>query len=173
MWRAPCRPRENDISQSYNDGLVDLYRQTDGAQPGRSPRPVLSKVGTLAFAEQRLGLQRYYAGKQNQVQIERVIRVPRGFPVTSQMAAVIRGAKMQYRIDLVQSVPDNDLTGGNGHAETCMTGATDLYTKVELDPWGAALGKSFDRFGISWDLVLVEYEEETGFWHWSWDWEVV
>lgn len=106
MWKAPYRPRENDISQSYNDGLVDLYRQTDGAQPGRSPRPVLSKVGTLAFAEQRLGLQRYYAGKQNQVQVERVIRVPRGFPITSQMAAVIRGAKMQYRIDLVQSVPD-------------------------------------------------------------------
>lgn len=106
MWRAPYRPRENDISQSYNDGLVDLYRQTDGAQSGRAPRPVLSKVGTLTFAEQRLGLQRYYAGKQNQVQIERVIRVPRGFAVTSQMAAVIRGAATQYRVDLVQSVPD-------------------------------------------------------------------
>lgn len=106
MWRAPYRPRENDISQSYNDGLVDLYRQTDGAQSGRAPRPVLSKAGTLAFAEQRLGLQRYYAGKQNQVQVERVIRVPRGFPVTSQMAAVFRGTTTQYRVDLVQSVPD-------------------------------------------------------------------
>lgn len=106
MWRAPCRPRENDISQSYNDGLVDLYRQTDGAQPGRSPRPVLSKVGTLAFAEQRLGLQRYYAGKQNQAQIEKVLRVQRGIPVTSQMVAVLRGTTTQYRVDLVQSVPD-------------------------------------------------------------------
>lgn len=106
MWRAPYRPRENDISQSYNDGLADIYRQTDGAQPGHSPRPVLSKVGTLAFAEQRLGLQRYYSGKQNQVQVERVIRVPRGVAVTSQMVAVLRGTKTQYRIDLVQSVPD-------------------------------------------------------------------
>lgn len=88
--------------------------------------------------------------------------------------AVSHGFRLQSeRYFVWQEDGNNDLTGGNGHAETCMTGATDLYTKVELDPWGAALGKSFDRFGISWDLVLVEYEEETGFWHWSWDWEVV
>ena len=88
--------------------------------------------------------------------------------------AVSHGFRLQSeRYFVWQEDGNNDLTGGNGHAGTCMTGATDLYTKVELDPWGAALGKSFDRFGISWDLVLVEYEEETGFWHWSWDWEVV
>lgn len=106
MWQAPYRPRESEISLSYNDGLVDIYRQTDGAQPGHAPRPVLSKVGTLACSERRLGLQRYYTGKQNQVQVERVIRVPRGIAVTSQMVAVLRGSKTQYRIDLVQSVPD-------------------------------------------------------------------
>ena len=54
-----------------------------------------------------------------------------------------------------------------------MTGVTDLYTKVEFDPWGDALGESFRSIGISWSLVLVEYEEDTGFYHWSWDWEVV
>lgn len=115
MWRAPYRPRENDISQSYNDGLVDIYSQTDGAQPGYAPKPALTLVGTLAFAELRLGLQRYYSGRQNQVQIEKVIRVQRGFPVTSQMVAVIRGSGTQYRIDMVQTAegvypPSWDLT---------------------------------------------------------------
>lgn len=67
----------------------------------------------------------------------------------------------------------NGLVGSNVHAETAVTGSTDLYTKMEFDPWGDALGASFDNFGISWSLVMVEFEEETGFWHWSWDWEVV
>lgn len=67
----------------------------------------------------------------------------------------------------------NDLAAGNGHGERAMTGVTDLYTKVEFDPWGDALGESLSGFGISWSLVLVEYEENTGFYHWSWDWEVV
>lgn len=88
--------------------------------------------------------------------------------------AVSHGFRLQSeRYFVWQEDGNNDLIGGNGHAEACVTGVTDLYTKTEFDPWGAALEKSFDRFGISWDLVLVEYEDETGFWHWSWDWEVV
>lgn len=66
----------------------------------------------------------------------------------------------------------NDLTGDGAHAEKAVTGTSDLYTKMEFDPWGDALGESFDRAGIAWSLVEVEYEEETGFYHWSWDWEV-
>lgn len=66
----------------------------------------------------------------------------------------------------------NDLPADGQHAETAVTGATDLYTKQEFDPWGDALGESLSSYGIAWSLVMVEYEEETGFYHWSWDWEV-
>ncbi len=118
MWKAPFRPREESISQSYNDGLVDIYEITsDEARPGYQPRPGLTPKGTLAFAELRVGLQRYYEGRQNQLQIEKVLRVPRGFAVTSQDVAIIRGSKpqLQYRIDFVQTVdevypPSMDLT---------------------------------------------------------------
>lgn len=106
MWQAPYRPRESEISQSYNDGLVDIYKQDDTAKPGYSPKTQLQKVGTLAFDEQRVGIQRYYSGKQNQIQIEKVLRVPRGFLVTNQMVARIRGQKLQYYIEQVQKVPD-------------------------------------------------------------------
>ena len=42
-----------------------------------------------------------------------------------------------------------------------------------FDPWADRLGDAFDAAGISWGLIGVEYEEESGFYHWSWDWEVV
>ena len=49
--------------------------------------------------------QRYYEGRQNQAQIERVLRVPRVPGVSSQDVAVTEDGK-QYRIDLVQTTID-------------------------------------------------------------------
>lgn len=66
----------------------------------------------------------------------------------------------------------NDLLAGNVHAESAVTGVTDLFTKVEFDPWADTLGKSFSSYGISWTLRDIQYEEDTGFYHYTWDWEV-
>ena len=66
----------------------------------------------------------------------------------------------------------NDLEADGAHVEKAVTGVTDLYTKTEFDPWGDELGESLSSYGIAWALVLIEYEEETRFYHWSWDWEV-
>lgn len=66
----------------------------------------------------------------------------------------------------------NDLVADGRHVEKAMTGTTDLFSKMEFDPWADALGESFDAAGISWELVSVDYEEETGLFHWSWDWQV-
>lgn len=104
MWKAPYRPRQSEISQSYNDGVVTIYGETDTAKPGYQPKPELKMKGVLHFCELRLGLQRFYAGKQNQINIERVLRVPRGFVINSQDVAIITGCPQQYRIDLVQTV---------------------------------------------------------------------
>lgn len=111
--RTPERPG-NEISQSYNDGLVTIYRMTDGAKPGYRPQPVPVKVAVLHYAEMRLGLTRYYAARQNNVQVERVLRVPRGAPIAVQDVAVTEDGR-EYGIDLIQSVegvwpPSFDLT---------------------------------------------------------------
>lgn len=66
----------------------------------------------------------------------------------------------------------NDLVGDGRHVERTVTGSTDLYSKIEFDPWADALGESLSDYGISWSLVSVDYEDETGFFHWSWDWGV-
>lgn len=103
-WKAPYRPR-GEISQSYNDGVVTVYAVTDSGPPGGLPVEKPVKKAVLRYEERRLGLQRYYAGKQNQVEVERVLRTQRRRDVSSQDLAVTEDG-VQYRIDLVQSAAD-------------------------------------------------------------------
>ena len=105
-WKAPYRPgTENGVTQNFCDGVVKIYSVTDGAQPGYQPQPVLALKCTLRYEEQRLGIQRYYTGRQNQIQIERVLRVPRVPNVTNQNVAITQDGK-KYRIDWVQPLTD-------------------------------------------------------------------
>ena len=106
MWQKPYRPKSNaPITQPFDDGMVTVYTVTDAAAPGMRPVEKLTKKAKLRYQEQRLGLQRYYAGRQNQVQIERVIRVPRAPGISSQDVAITEDGR-QYRIDLVQATLD-------------------------------------------------------------------
>ena len=66
----------------------------------------------------------------------------------------------------------DDLEASNIHAEKAVTGYTDLYTKIEFDPWKDQIEESFDKHGIFWSLNSVQYEEETGFTHYEWYWSV-
>lgn len=111
-WTAPYRPA-NEVTQDYNDGIVTIYAAADSAQPGYQPKPTLTKKYTLRYDEQRVGIQRYYEAMQNQVQVERVLRVPRAKITNQDIAETEDGVK--YRIDLVQTVdlvypPSLDLT---------------------------------------------------------------
>ena len=106
--KAPYRPRTDSKrpAEVYNDGVVQIYAVTDGAQAGLLPRPVLSLRETLHYQERRLGVQRNYQAAQNQIQVERVIRVQRPLaPITNQHVAITEDGR-QYRIDLVQEVLD-------------------------------------------------------------------
>lgn len=112
-WKAPYRP-SNEVTESYNDGVVTVYAVTDSAQPGYQPVEQLTEKIKLRYEEQRLGIQRYYNAMQNQIQVERVIRVPRAEQITSQDVAETEDGR-RYRIDLVQTVdgvwpPSQDLT---------------------------------------------------------------
>lgn len=114
MRQLPFRPG-NEISQSYNSGILTVYRVTDGARPGFAPAPVLTPPGIrLRYEELKLGLTRYYEARQNQVMIEMVVRVPKGPDISTQDVAVTQDGR-QYRIDLVQLAdgvwpPSLDLT---------------------------------------------------------------
>lgn len=66
----------------------------------------------------------------------------------------------------------DDLILNNRHCERKMIGTTDLFTKIEFDPWAEEIEKSFDDFGIGWELNSIQYEPETGFTHYEWRWRV-
>lgn len=104
MWKKPYRPAA-EITQPYNDGIVTIYEVKNVAAPGYKPVEMLVGKAKLRYEERRTGLQRYYSAMQNQVQIERVLRVPRAGAVSSQDVAVTEEGN-QYRIDLVQAVQD-------------------------------------------------------------------
>lgn len=104
MWKTPERPR-GQISRSFPDGVVKIYATENAAKPGYAPEIVKTLKAALPYEERRLGIQRYYSGAQNQTRIQRVLRVPRGMPVSNQdMAETEDGAL--YRIDLVQAVTE-------------------------------------------------------------------
>lgn len=106
--RTPFRPRKRDeITQTFNDGMVTIYTVTDGAASGYMPEPTLTELVKLPYQERKLGIKRYYSAKQNMIHAERVIRVPRSAAYTinnQQIAKTEDGNK--HRIDLVQIVPD-------------------------------------------------------------------
>lgn len=105
MWKKPYRPNA-DVTQSYNDGILTVYSVADEAQPGYKPVEKLTFKVKVPYEERSLGINRFYSAKQNQSNVERVIRIPKSnVAVTNQDVAITEdGAK--YRIDLVQKVSD-------------------------------------------------------------------
>ena len=113
MWRAPTRPN-HEITESYNDGIVNIYSVQDGAAPGYRPVPVLVLVKRMRYQERYLGINRLYSGRQNQVDIQRIVRVQKVPSVSNQNVAITEDGQ-QSRIDSVQDVigaypPSLDLT---------------------------------------------------------------
>lgn len=104
QWRAPHRP-DNEITQELNSGVVKIYSVDDSAQPGYQPKPTLTLKLTLRYEEQRLGINRLYLSRQNQAEIEKVIRVPRQDSISNQDVAILESGS-QYSIDYTQTVQD-------------------------------------------------------------------
>lgn len=101
MWKAPNRPK-HQISQSYNDGIVNIFRAADRAQPGYQPVAELTPKISLRYEERRVGIQRDYLARQNMIRIERVIRVQNTGNINNQDVAITEDGR-RYRIDLVQT----------------------------------------------------------------------
>ena len=66
-----------------------------------------------------------------------------------------------------------DLEADNSRVCKAITGYTELFTKVEFDPWVDELSASLTDYGVFWAITYMNYEEETGFYHIEWTWEVI
>ena len=88
--------------------------------------------------------------------------------------AVSHGQRLKSsRYFVWQEDGTNDLAADDRHVEGAVTGTTDLFTKLEFDPWAEALSRSLSEHGVAWALNSVQFEEDTRFWHYEWAWEVV
>lgn len=68
----------------------------------------------------------------------------------------------------------NDFLANGRHAEQVVTGTTDLFTKIEFDPWKDAFEKALNEApDIAWHLNSVQHEDDTGFYHYEWTWQVM
>ena len=65
------------------------------------------------------------------------------------------------------------LHADNHKHEQKITGYVHLYTKTEFDPLADDIQDILDAEGLSWVLMTVDFESETGFIHYRWMWEVV
>lgn len=97
--RKPFRP-SNEITQQYSDGTVTIYAMTDGAKAGYQPVKTATEKFNLRYADRQLGLTRIYQARQNQVEILKVIRVPKVDISTQDIAQTHDG--IRYSIDTVQ-----------------------------------------------------------------------
>lgn len=104
MWKAPSRPN-NIITQPLNDGTVQICDVVDISEPGYRPVQKLHPKVALRYENQRVGINRFYSGMQNQIQVDKVIRVQKALVITIQDVAVTEDGT-EYRIRQVQDVLD-------------------------------------------------------------------
>lgn len=95
-------------TQTFNDGIVNIYSVINIAPSGGLHKDVLvqpPKAEALRYEERIVGIGRFWAAKQDNVQIDRLIRVPRLDSISSQDVAIPIDGK-QYKIKQIQYPPD-------------------------------------------------------------------
>lgn len=93
-------------TQTFNDGVVNIYSIGNISEPGNMPKEGLTlKVGPLRYEERTVGMGRFWTAMQAQVRVEQILRVPRLDLISSQDIAVPNDGK-QYEIMQIQYPKD-------------------------------------------------------------------
>ena len=89
--------------------------------------------------------------------------------------AVSHGGRLKSdRYFVWQEEGNDDFLADNRHCEKAVSGTTDLFTRLEFDPWREQLEKQLDQApGITWSLNSIQFEHDTSFWHYEWIWSVI
>jgi hypothetical protein len=65
-------------TQTYNDGVLSVYKVKNMAAPGDQVNEQLEVlIEPLCYEEMKVGITRFWAAKQEQLSIERLLRTPR------------------------------------------------------------------------------------------------
>ena len=91
--------------QSFPDGVVSIYKVEDVSAPGDMPVDGLVLKQTLRYHERTVGITRFYAAMQNNVQVAFVLRCPQVRSVSTSDVAINRDG-VQFEIKQVQYPED-------------------------------------------------------------------
>ncbi len=93
------------LTQTFNDGVLDIYRVTNIAEAGNMPKDGLkAKIKNIRYSERTVGMGRYWAAMQEHVQITQMVRIQRIEAINVNDVAIIKGK--QYKIVQIQYVQD-------------------------------------------------------------------
>ena len=84
------------------DGLVRIYSVANTAAEGDAPAEALTLKACMRYAERTVGIGRFYAALQNNVDVKYVLRCRRIREVTTQDVAVPTADGKQYKIVQIQ-----------------------------------------------------------------------
>lgn len=104
MRQRPYRDK-GEISQTFNDGLLTVYAVEPNTVPDGVTLTGLMEKAKLFYAERRMGVQRYYAGIQAQIRLDRVVRCPKTSFVQPHDVVVTESGE-HYTVQLIQTCPD-------------------------------------------------------------------
>ena len=97
----------NKQTQTFNDGVVKIYKVENTALPGDMPKEGLILQNSLRYHERTVGITRKYAALQSNKEVNFVIRCPEVRTVETDYIAVLVDEK-QYRISWIQYPEDID-----------------------------------------------------------------
>lgn len=96
--------------QSFEDGVVSIYKVSDIALPGDMPVDGLVLKQSLRYKERTVGLNRFYSALQNNIKVDLVIRCPevRGLSEsTNDILVAIPIDGQQYKVMQIQYIEDS------------------------------------------------------------------
>lgn len=94
------------VTQTFNDGVLEIYNVDNIAAPGNKPvQGLTKKVGPLRYEERVVGMSRFWTAKQYNAKVQQVLRVPRVSNVDIDDIAMLADGS-QYKILQVQYPTD-------------------------------------------------------------------
>ena len=97
------RQKITDV-ETFNDGMVYIYKLANTAEPGLRPQYTPTLYRKLMFGYKTIGVKRNYEALQAQVKLDELIQVMLDRHISSQDVAVIED--VQYQIKQVQHKQD-------------------------------------------------------------------
>ncbi len=115
-------------TQTFNDGIVRIYKLENSATPGDKPVESLVLKKILRYHERTVGINRYYAALKENVGVDLVLRCPE-----------VRGIS-EKKEDILVAVPEDGLQYKVGQVQ------------FPEDVTPAVMDLSLERLGTDYDI---------------------